>query len=73
MYAPPGIAAPLTHEAQFARNVAALVPGVETRDVHPLIARMRAVKDQHEIAALREAARIAGVGMVEAMRAAGRA
>ena len=70
LYAPPGITAPLTHEAQFARNVAALVPGAETRDVHPLIARMRAVKDQGEIAALREAARIAGVGLVEAMRAA---
>jgi len=69
MYAPPGIAAPLTHEAQFARSVAALVPGAESRDVHPLIARMRAVKDEREIAALREAARIAGVGLVEAMRA----
>ncbi len=69
MYAPPGIAAPLTHEAQFARNVAALVPGAETRDVHPLIARLRAVKDQHEIRALREAARIAGLGLIEAMRA----
>ena len=70
MYAPLGIAAPLNHEAQFARNVAAIAPGVETHDVHPLIARMRAVKDQHEIAALREAARISGVGMIEAMRAA---
>jgi len=70
MYAPPGVAAPLTHEAQFARNVAALLPGVEMRDVHPMVARLRAVKDSYEIAALREAARIAGVGLVEAMRAA---
>ena len=70
LYAPPGLNAPLTYEAQFARNVAALAAGVETRDVHPLIARMRAVKDQREIAALREAARISGIGMVEAMRAA---
>ena len=69
MYAPPGVAAPLTHEAQFARNVAALLPGVEVRDVHPLVARLRAVKDAREIAALREAARIAGLGLVEAMRA----
>lgn len=69
MYAPPGLAAPLTYEAQLARNVSALVPGIETRDLHPLIGRMRAVKDPHEIAALREAARIAGVGLVEAMRA----
>jgi Xaa-Pro aminopeptidase len=69
MFAPSGIAAPLTHEAQFARNVAALVPGAEARDVRPLIARLRAVKDQHEIGALREAARIAGLGLIEAMRA----
>jgi len=70
LYAPAGVAAPLTYEAQFARNVGALVPGAEIRDVHPLIARMRAVKDTHEIAALREAARIAGLGLIEAMRAA---
>jgi Xaa-Pro aminopeptidase len=69
MYAPPGVAPPLTHEAQLARNVAALVPGTEIRDVHPFIARMRAVKDSYEIAALREAARLAGLGLIEAMRA----
>ena len=69
LYAPPGVTAPLTYEAQFARSIAALVPGVETRDVKPFIARLRAVKDSYEIAALREAARIAGVGLIEAMRA----
>jgi Xaa-Pro aminopeptidase len=70
LYAPPGVSAPLTYEAQFARNIAALVPGTELRDVHPFIARLRAVKDVHEITALREAARISGVGLIEAMRAA---
>ena len=70
LYAPPGMGAPLTSEAQVARSVAALAPGVEGLDVHPLIARLRAVKDQHEIAALREAARISGAGLIEAMRAA---
>jgi Xaa-Pro aminopeptidase len=69
MYAPPGLEPPLSHEAQVARSIASLVPGVEVRDVHPFIARLRAVKDQYEIAALREAARISGVGLVEAMRA----
>lgn len=69
LYAPPGLPAPLTHEGQLARSVAALIPGVEVRDVHPMVARLRAVKDQYEIAALREAARIAGLGLVEAMRA----
>jgi Xaa-Pro aminopeptidase len=70
MYAPPGVPAPLSYEAQLARSIVALVPGVDVRDVHPFIARQRAVKDAHEIAALREAARIAGLGLVEAMRAA---
>ena len=70
LYAPPGLSAPITYEAQMARTIASLVPGAEPRDIHPFIARLRAVKDSHEIAALREAARISGVGMIEAMRAA---
>ena len=69
MYAPPGVVPPLSPEAQLARNVAALVPGTQVRDVHPFVARLRAVKDSYEIAVLREAARIAGLGLVEAMRA----
>ena len=69
LYTPPGLTPPLTHEAQFARSVAALVPGIEPRDIHPAIARLRAIKGPEEIAALREAARIAGLGLVEAMRA----
>jgi Xaa-Pro aminopeptidase len=69
LYAPPGLGPPLTHEAQLARSIAALVPDVEARDVHPFIARQRAIKDSHEITALREAARIAGAGLIEAMRA----
>lgn len=69
-YAPPGLAAPLTHEAQLARSIASLAPGIRPIDIHPFIARLRAVKDAHEIALLREAARISGVGMIEAMRAA---
>jgi Xaa-Pro aminopeptidase len=68
LYAPSGVDAPLSYEAQLARSIASLGAGTETRDVHPFIARLRAVKDSHEIAALREAARIAGAGLVEAMR-----
>jgi Xaa-Pro aminopeptidase len=69
LYAPAGVNPPLSYEAQFARSIAALVSGTEPRDVHPFIARLRAVKDAHEIAALREAARISGMGLIEAMRA----
>lgn len=70
LFAPAGLTAPLSYEAQVARSVATLVPGIEPVDIHPFIARLRAVKDSYEIAALREAARIAGIGLVEAMRAA---
>lgn len=69
LYAPPGVEPPRSYEAQLAGSVAALVPGAEVRDLHPLVARLRAVKDDHEIAALRRAAQISGLGLVEAMRA----
>jgi Xaa-Pro aminopeptidase len=69
LYAPPGLEPPLTYAAQFARSVAKILTNAEVRDVHPLIARLRAVKDGYEIEALRRAARIAGDGLIEAMRA----
>jgi Xaa-Pro aminopeptidase len=70
LYAPPGLRAPESYQAQFAASVADLVPGSEVRDLHPVVARLRAVKDRHEIEALRRAAHIAGLGLIEAMRAA---
>jgi Xaa-Pro aminopeptidase len=69
LYAPPGLTAPLSLGSQFATAVAALFPGAEVRDVVPLVARLRTVKDAREIAALRVAAKIAGDGLIEAMRA----
>jgi len=69
LFSPPGVVPPLSYEAQFARSVSALLPGLESRDVHAHVARLRAVKDPHEIEALRRAARIAGNGLIEAMRA----
>ena len=69
LFAPPGIPAPLSLGDQFARSAAALVPGTTLRDVSPLIARMRVIKDRFEIDALRQAARVAGDGIIEAMRA----
>ncbi len=68
-YAPPGIQAPRGAQAQFAASLKAALPNVETRDVAPLIHRMRLVKDKHEIAALRGAAHISGLGMLEGLRA----
>jgi Xaa-Pro aminopeptidase len=70
LFAPPGLPAPLDERAQFARGLARLLPDIERRDITPLVARLRAVKDRHEIDALRRAALVAGEGMIEAMRAA---
>jgi Xaa-Pro aminopeptidase len=68
-YAPPGMQAPRGTQAQFIASLKTVLPNVETRDVTPLIHRLRLVKDQHEIAALRGAARISGSGMLEGLRA----
>jgi Xaa-Pro aminopeptidase len=62
------MSAPLTHEQQFARAIAELLPGREVRDVAPLIRRLRLVKDAHEIAALRKATEISAQGMLAAMK-----
>jgi Xaa-Pro aminopeptidase len=69
LYAPAGLEPPLDYAVQFARNVAALVRAGDLRDVHPAVARLRAIKDGHEIDAMRKAAQIAGTGLIEAMRA----
>ncbi|HWP36701.1 MAG TPA: Xaa-Pro peptidase family protein [Gemmatimonadales bacterium] len=58
LYAPPGLAPPLTSREQLRRSMAALVPGKHWVNVGPLVARMRLIKDAHEIAALRRAAQI---------------
>ena len=67
LYAPPGLDAPLTIRQQLERSVAELL-GRELRDATPAIERMRVVKDEHEIAALRRAAEISADGLLEAMR-----
>lgn len=68
-YAPPGLGEPLSQRQQLERAVRGLLPGKELRNVTPLIERMRLVKDEHEVAALRRAAQISVEGFLEAMRA----
>jgi len=70
MYTPPGLGEVLPFGDAFTARVAALFPGVELRNVTPLVAGLRLVKDSLEIAALRQAAHVAGLGMIEMMRAA---
>jgi len=67
MYAPSGMSAPLSFRQQFEASLAALLPEMEIRDATPSIDRMRLVKDEYEIAALRRAAQISALGFMEAL------
>lgn len=58
-----------SREQRFAARLAEL-HGATVRDLSPLVDEMRAVKTPEEIAALREACRIAGLGHARAMRTA---
>ena len=69
LYAPPGFGQPRTYRQQLEDGLAQLLPGKRLDDVTPLIRRMRLVKDEYEIEALRIAAQISAEGMIEAMRA----
>ena len=68
LFAPPGFARPVTVDAQIAHNIALLFAGRRFDDVTPFIRKLRLVKDQYEIAALREAAAISAASMVALMR-----
>jgi Xaa-Pro aminopeptidase len=68
-YTPPGMARPRSFIEQFAVSLSTAVPNVAWRDVTPLVRRMRLVKDEYEIAALRRAAEISAVGMMAGMHA----
>ena len=68
-YAPPGMASPMSYQQQMEEAIHGLLPGVRIADATPLVERMRLVKDEHEIRALRRAAEISSAGMLDAMRA----
>lgn len=57
-------------EAAFIARVRAAAPGARIEDLDPLLDAMRLVKSPREIALVREATRLAGLGIMEAMRAA---
>jgi Xaa-Pro aminopeptidase/dienelactone hydrolase len=68
LYTPPGLEAPRSVSAQIASAITRRLPGKMFKNLTPLVRRMRLVKDAHEIAALRKAAEISGLGLVTAMR-----
>ena len=57
-----------TREETFIANLKKAAPESEVRDLDPIIDPLRAVKSPREIAVIREATRLAGLGIMEAMR-----
>ena len=59
-----------SREAAFIGKIKARAPKSIIKDLDPLLDAMRLIKSPREIALIREATRIAGLGIMEAMRAA---
>lgn len=57
-----------SREATFVARLKAAAPRSDLRDLDPIVNALRAVKSPREIALIREATRIAGLGIIEAMR-----
>ncbi len=58
----------LSREARFVELLRARFPRSEIRDLSPVLDRMRVVKSPREIALVRRASEIAGLGLMEAIR-----
>ncbi len=57
-----------SREEAFREKLKAESPASEIRNLDPILDELRAIKSPREIAILREATRIAGLGIIEAMR-----
>lgn len=55
-------------DESFIAKINAAVPGSEVKDLDAILDTMRAVKSPREIAIIRDATRLAGLGIMEAMR-----
>ncbi len=56
--------------AQFIDRITAAAPGVVVKDLDPVLDTLRLIKSPREIAMVREATRLAGVAIAEAIRSA---
>lgn len=53
---------------QFVEKLKGAVPGVQVRDLDPILDSLRLIKSPREIALIREATRLAGLGLMEGIR-----
>ena len=58
----------ISREEQFRAKLKEFAPNSELKDLDPILDNLRGTKDAREIAILREATRITGLGITEAMR-----
>jgi Xaa-Pro aminopeptidase len=58
----------ISREEQFVQKLKALAPLASVADLDPIVDTLRTIKSPREIAVIREATRIAGLGIMEAMR-----
>lgn len=58
----------VSREEQFVHKLKSAAPECDVKDLDPILDRMRVIKSPREIALIREATRIAGLGIMEAMR-----
>jgi Xaa-Pro aminopeptidase len=59
-----------SREAGFAAKLKTAAPGADIKDLDPILDALRVIKTPREIAMVREATRISGLGLMEGMRAA---
>ena len=58
----------LPREAHFAALLRARAPRAQVQDLTPIVDQMRSLKSEREIALIRRASQLAGMGILEAMR-----
>ena len=58
----------LSRSAQFLSLLRTRFPSLEIRDLSPILDELRLVKSPREISLIREASRLAGLGLIEAMK-----
>ena len=58
----------VSREEQFLQKLKSVAPQVAIADLDPIVDALRAIKSPREIAVIREATRITGLGIMEAMR-----
>ena len=57
-----------SRETQFVERLKAHAPGIQVKDLDPILDGLRLIKSSREIAILREATRLSGLGLMEGIR-----